>query len=158
MSSLLICNAAFCENTRKKSSAWCSAHIWERTKYKVKPFKQIKLFNPKVIKKYEVTKEQTKLNNVKYAEKRKGWRLKKRYGIDLTHYQQLLESQNFSCRICLVKSNKENWQNDKTQYFDVDHNHETNQVRGLLCRRCNIFIGYIEKDIHLLDKIKEYLT
>lgn len=43
---------------------------------------------------------------------------------------------------------------------DLDHNHKTNKNRGLLCRRCNLMIGYIEENldrIDLLDSMKKYL-
>ena len=33
--------------------------------------------------------------------------------------------------------------------LDVDHDHETGQLRGFLCRRCNIMVGHIEKSPEL---------
>lgn len=105
----------------------------------------------------KVTPEKQKEYNQKYTLKRQDWRLKKRYGISLVEYHILLAKQNYQCAICNVFSNKENWQNDKTQNFDVDHNHETGIIRGLLCRRCNIFIGYIKHSVPLLNKVKAYL-
>ena len=95
----------------------------------------------------------SKLQNVKSKEQR----AIKRYNVDNILYESILKKQNSSCAICGVKSNKEHWANDKAQRFDIDHCHKTNIIRGLLCRRCNIFIGYIDKDVSVLKKVKEYL-
>ncbi len=35
--------------------------------------------------------------------------------------------------------------------MSVDHNHETGEIRGLLCRRCNTAIGYLNDDPGLLE-------
>jgi len=39
----------------------------------------------------------------------------------------------------------------------VDHNHRTGEVRGLLCHRCNVGLGYIE-DMGYNIKATEYLA
>lgn len=38
----------------------------------------------------------------------------------------------------------------------VDHDHKTGKIRGLLCWRCNIGLGFIEKDPLFLDNILAY--
>jgi hypothetical protein len=39
----------------------------------------------------------------------------------------------------------------------VDHNHETNEIRGCLCHNCNVAIGHLRDDINLLETAIEYL-
>ena len=39
----------------------------------------------------------------------------------------------------------------------VDHNHETKEVRGLLCRRCNLAIGGVLEDRQTLQRLDAYL-
>lgn len=39
----------------------------------------------------------------------------------------------------------------------VDHNHTTGDVRGLLCRRCNMVIGNVEESKELLTTLIDYL-
>jgi hypothetical protein len=39
----------------------------------------------------------------------------------------------------------------------VDHNHETGQVRGLLCDCCNLGIGYMQDDPDILMAAARYV-
>lgn len=63
----------------------------------------------------------------------------------------LLERQNFSCAIC-----REFAQENKKR-LSVDHNHETNQIRGLLCTYCNVGLGYFKDNPRLLAEAIKYL-
>ena len=72
------------------------------------------------------------------------------YSSAIEEFNSLLSSQNNKCAIC----NK-----DITNVAKVDHCHETNKIRGLLCNRCNIGLGYYEilKKEDLLEKMLIYL-
>lgn len=39
----------------------------------------------------------------------------------------------------------------------IDHNHKTGKIRGLLCSRCNMFLGQLEADEKLTRKILDYI-
>ena len=39
----------------------------------------------------------------------------------------------------------------------VDHDHETNEARGLLCRWCNTVLGHVREQIDTLLNAAEYL-
>lgn len=67
----------------------------------------------------------------------------------LNKYNELLIRQNGFCAIC-NSSAKEN------RRLCVDHCHETNKVRGILCDDCNTGIGKL-KDIINLEKAIQYL-
>jgi len=79
------------------------------------------------------------------AVRRKGHLLRK-YNMTLQEYEQRSQQQSGACLICGQK---------KKLY--VDHNHETNIVRGLLCCTCNLFVGKVESNGKLLEVIKQYL-
>lgn len=75
-------------------------------------------------------------------------RLKRRYGISLKYYEQILQDQGNKCAIC-VKSRKRG--------LFVDHCHITNRVRGLLCSNCNSILGMADEDIRLLKRVIYYI-
>jgi hypothetical protein len=69
------------------------------------------------------------------------------YGITEAKFAQMLEAQDYACAMCHEPF-------EDGQRIHVDHDHtcckQKNRacskcVRGLLCFRCNIAIGYIEK-------------
>lgn len=49
---------------------------------------------------------------------------------------ELLENQEFKCGICKTDLSDE----DNTNRH-VDHNHDSGEIRGVLCRRCNLLEG-----------------
>jgi len=63
----------------------------------------------------------------------------------------LLEEQNYSCAICGIQ------EEELTKKLAVDHNHETNIVRGLLCNGCNLGLGQFKDSVVLLSFAIEYL-
>jgi len=65
---------------------------------------------------------------------RKG-RLRREYGITIEIYEEMFAEQNGLCGICSSPPT--------TVRLDTDHNHDTGEVRGLLCRKCNMAIGLL---------------
>jgi hypothetical protein len=39
----------------------------------------------------------------------------------------------------------------------IDHNHVTGKFRGLICSRCNTFLGFIKDDWHVFQRGIDYL-
>lgn len=73
---------------------------------------------------------------------------KKNYGISLEEYNALLESQNGVCAVCEGKTGRK---------LSVDHDHKTGKVRGLLCVKCNLALGYANDNKNILLGLVEYL-
>jgi DNA-directed RNA polymerase subunit RPC12/RpoP len=65
------------------------------------------------------------------AERTADARLQKLYGITLEQYGLILEYQGGCCAIC------ERTAESMPVRMNVDHDHKTRQVRGLLCPWCN---------------------
>lgn len=83
-------------------------------------------------------------------------RLKQRYGITREELTRLKDEQSNLCKLCKVElvdvvgSRSRNMPN-------VDHNHKTGKVRGILCFRCNAAIGLLDEDIDRLTLAIEYI-
>jgi hypothetical protein len=80
------------------------------------------------------------------------------YGISLAEYNALRASQNDVCAICGNSGTRKN-RTGKGVHLDllVDHCHETNRVRGLLCNDCNISLGKMRDDPERLRAAAVYL-
>lgn len=71
------------------------------------------------------------------------------YGLDLDTYNKMVQSQNGLCAICKKPPGKGR--------LCVDHNHQTGQIRELLCRRCNLGIGSFNDDPALIESASFYV-
>lgn len=77
--------------------------------------------------------------------------LKHRFNITTEEYWRMHAEQSGLCKIC-----------DRPQIvgtkLDVDHDHTTEKVRGLLCRHCNTGIGLLKDSVELIAKALTYLV
>lgn len=87
----------------------------------------------------------------KNKDKRKYIMLKHATGLTKEQYIKLLQLQDSKCYIC-----KRNVSELSTN-LHVDHCHTTHIVRGLLCYKCNVGLGYYNDDINLLKNAISYL-
>lgn len=84
---------------------------------------------------------------VKRRQRRRRRHHLKLYGITLDQYYQLYAAQDGKCAICEIKA----------EVLNVDHNHTSGKVRGLLCHFCNLGIGNLRDDLNLVKKAAIYL-
>lgn len=83
--------------------------------------------------------------------------LNRRYGISIEEYQTLLANQNFACAICEVEISDTLAYKDKRSVV-VDHNHDTGEVRGALCSKCNLVLGHARESTNILYRAIVYLS
>ena len=76
------------------------------------------------------------------------WKRKNIYNITSVEVSSLLAAQDNKCGVCKEDFNKAP---------NVDHDHKTGQVRGLLCSRCNMAIGLLKDSPEILYRAIEYL-
>jgi hypothetical protein len=77
--------------------------------------------------------------------------IENRYGISIVEYKQMLDTQNNKCAIC-----RKSFRDSKSTC--IDHCHKVGHVRGLLCRYCNSWIGYIGESPATMRRALEYLS
>ena len=85
------------------------------------------------------------------AHKHENARTKRMYGITLEDITSKIKNQNNKCAVCgedlISKGNN----------ICVDHSHTSGKVRDILCRRCNMMVGYMEGSPQLVKDILMYL-
>ena len=96
-------------------------------------------------------KAQREANPDRTAATKKAYALKRHFNISLTDYDEMLEAQDSSCAICGRTIAEEG------RRLAVDHDHETGEVRGLLCGNCNQGLGRFMHDQELLHSAIAYL-
>lgn len=73
-----------------------------------------------------------------------------RYGITVADYDALLEAQRGGCAVC-------GYEPAIDKPLQVDHDHATGAVRGLLCGNCNSALGHAKDDRARLLGLVAYL-
>lgn len=98
---------------------------------------------------HDYRKQYAKDNPEKHRLAMKKLLLKQKYGITIEQWDEMYSRQGEVCAIC-------GGVND-TKDLVVDHCHVTNEVRGLLCTRCNLGLGYFCDRIDLMENAVLYL-
>lgn len=104
--------------------------------------------NPDKIKAHLKTRKLKEHNSLDFKFKRRNSSLLRAYGITDLEFQEILKSQNGVCAICLNPP--------KNKKLHTDHCHITGRIRGILCHRCNWYLGAVDKDSELLVRLSLY--
>lgn len=81
----------------------------------------------------------------------RNYHLVRTYGITAEQFDRMAYEQGYVCAACGEP------EQSKNGHLHVDHDHETGQIRGLLCQRCNTAIGQAGDDPERLVKLSAYL-
>ena len=86
----------------------------------------------------------------KYRKQHNEYLKKSRYGVTQEQYDEMLVNQNNMCKLCgnKFKSSKDT---------HIDHCHDTDIVRGLLCNSCNVALGQFDDNIQNMENAIKYL-
>ena len=82
--------------------------------------------------------------------------IKRRYGTTPEEVELLKKQQNNKCSICGCEFVEGNQYDEKCAC--IDHSHSQKIIRGILCRNCNLMLGYAKDKIENLVKAIEYLN
>jgi hypothetical protein len=89
-----------------------------------------------------------KNNSCNNPEYRKKYKLKNYYGLTTEEFSAMIMIQNNKCKICECEMNSP----------QIDHNHSTGNVRGLLCRNCNTSLGLLKENKNTLYNMISYIN
>jgi len=87
-----------------------------------------------------------------YRQRLYGHQRKSVYGLSPEQFRALLDRQSGLCAIC-----RETSRDSLGRGLQVDHDHETARIRGLLCHACNTAIGLFQEDPARLRSALRYL-
>jgi hypothetical protein len=80
-------------------------------------------------------------------------KVKIKYGLTEEQYLELYKSARGACQVCgTVPTGRGPYRS-----LNVDHDHVTGRVRGLLCAACNKALGYARDNSDTLRKLADYL-
>lgn len=82
------------------------------------------------------------------------YNLPAKYGITAATFAEMLLKQGGKCACCGKLFNMEGRPKDRPC---VDHNHQTNEVRDLLCGTCNLAAGNVGDSSEQAEKLASYL-
>ncbi len=118
------------ENIVAKAKVWANANKGKTREY----VKTWKAKNPEAVK-----------------TSRRKHLLRKLYGLAPEQVNQILLDQGGKCAICATQSSgKRGWH--------VDHCHDTQKVRGILCSNCNLALGHMKDSPAILRSAIRYLS
>jgi len=86
-----------------------------------------------------------------YPDRQRGYILA-RYGLTQADYLALLDRQDGKCAVCGSAEPR-----SQSGAWHVDHCHDTDKVRGLLCAACNMGIGQLQDDPTRLRAAAAYI-
>ena len=132
-------DAKYRAENKARQKAYRDAHKAERKAYSVANADRLKA----VAAKYQQTHKEQKAN---YA-------LRRNYGMTPEQRQQMEQSQRGCCAVC-GKPPSGKGRNSK---LHVDHDHQTDEVRALLCHRCNNALGLLCDDAEIAQRAADYL-
>ena len=125
-----------------------------KKRYRAENLSKVKQYstewNKKNVEKHKESNSKFYLKNKRLTAERTFRSNLKKYGLTVKDYDDMCEKQKGLCVICGKPQCMKN-----TTRLSVDHCHNTNKVRGLLCSKCNSGLGFfMDNKQNLLNAIK----
>lgn len=98
--------------------------------------------------KEQITNTHVSKNIEYYKKSRTTKNIQNKYNLSVKDFEKMLKQQNYECKICKKSLKK---------YSAIDHNHQTGVIRGVLCRKCNVGLGFFKDNIKNIKNAIKYL-
>ena len=85
-------------------------------------------------------------------EKKRQYVRRRRYGITNEEFQMMILLREGKCDLCHKLP-----QGSRKTLF-IDHDHITNEIRGLLCNECNLGLSYLGDDNDIPNRVQQYFN
>ncbi len=83
--------------------------------------------------------------------------MRRKYGITISEYEIMFAAQDGKCAICKLAEKAFDPRTGAQKRLAVDHCHNSEKIRGLLCWDCNIALGKIKDSPEILREMIAYL-
>lgn len=70
------------------------------------------------------------------------------YYLGMKQIEQIIGEKPEKCPVCKRKGDRR---------ISVDHDHKTGRIRGWLCDKCNIALGYLQEDPEAILALRDYI-
>lgn len=135
------------EADRERNRRWRAAHLEEaRARGRASYHKHKAKRQASSHAWYEANKETLARRRESSRYVKKDQDLRRLYGLTLKQFEEMSAAQGHRCKVCREPAP-----------LVVDHDHQTNRVRGLLCTPCNRSLGYAKESPARLRALADYL-
>ena len=131
------------------------AREWQREFRLRNPSYESEVYRKKIAKNPNLNKEQYWNNREKFLARARDCKMRTQFGISVEDYDRVLAEQGGVCAICRKPETVK--VNGKITRLAVDHNHDTDRVRGLLCNACNRLLAAAKERETTLERAIQYL-
>ena len=83
--------------------------------------------------------------------------LKYKYGVSVDKLEETLQNQSNKCAICESELPDLLTYENRRRGYAIDHNHDTGEIRGILCLQCNTLLGMAKDSKEILLSAINYL-
>lgn len=101
----------------------------------------------------EYHRQYYKKHKARFNSNARAYHLKTKYDINQSKLDEMLEAQGGKCAICRKPPNCGRYKG-----LNVDHDHRSGKIRGLLCWSCNAGLGHLGDDIRGIRRALSYLS
>jgi len=84
--------------------------------------------------------------------------LMRKFNITIEEYNEMFKKQNGVCAICGNEETVVRRSKSGKEMLAVDHCHETGEIRGLLCFKCNTALGALGDTVENIQRVINYLN